>query len=103
MYRGFGFVFSKLRCDIRALWSSDTRVWDLVLKGSDEASSLVELLSSTVDLIEGHVDATATNGSIWGGGWLALTATLSHFHKLELLGSGRNADLTEGQLDAFRH
>jgi hypothetical protein len=73
-----------------------------VLKGSDEASSLVELLSSTVDLIEGHVDATATNGSIWGGGgWLALTATLSHFRKLELLGSGRNADLTEGQLDAI--
>jgi hypothetical protein len=70
MYRGFGFVFSKLRCDIRALWSSDTRVWDLVLKGSDEASSLVELLSSTVDLIEGHVDATATNRSIWGGGGL---------------------------------
>jgi hypothetical protein len=36
-----------------------------------------------------------------GGGWLALTATLSHFRKLELLGSGRNADLTEGQLDAI--
>jgi hypothetical protein len=39
-------------------------------------------------------------GSIGGGG-LALTVVLSHFPELELLGSGLNMDLTEGQLEAF--
>jgi hypothetical protein len=35
------------------------------------------------------------------GGRLALTATLSHFPELELLGSGHNANLIEGQMDAL--
>jgi hypothetical protein len=46
----------------------------------------------------------ATNG-VHCEAQLALTTDLSHFPELEthleLLGSGRNADLTDGQLDAF--
>jgi hypothetical protein len=37
------------------------RVQDLVLKRSDEASSLVVALSSTEDQIEGRVDAVVAN------------------------------------------
>jgi hypothetical protein len=55
--------------ELRALWSSATRIWDLVLKGSDITSSLVVSLSTVADLIEGHVDATAANGVHWGPGW----------------------------------
>jgi hypothetical protein len=67
-------------------------------------SSLIASLSSTVDPIEGHVDEAAANGVHWGGR-LAITTTLAHFPELEpeleLLGSGHNADLTEGQLDTY--
>jgi hypothetical protein len=55
--------------ELRALWSSATRIWDLVLKGSDITSSLVVSLSTVADLIEGSVDATAANGVHWGAGW----------------------------------
>jgi hypothetical protein len=50
----------------RALQNSATRVQDLVLKRSDEASSLAAVLSLTADLIEGHIDAVATSGIYWG-------------------------------------
>jgi hypothetical protein len=75
-----------------------------VLKGYDEMPSLAASLSLAADLIKGHIDDTAANGVRWGDR-LALIAALSHFPeletKLELLGSGRNANLTEGQLDAL--
>jgi hypothetical protein len=50
----------------RALQNLDTWVRELVLKRTDETSSLATSLSSTVDLIEGRVDAAATNGIHWG-------------------------------------
>jgi hypothetical protein len=57
-----------------------------------------------VYLIEGRINAVANNRVHWGA-QLALTTSLCHFHELEpeleLLGSGYNVDLTEGQLDAF--
>jgi hypothetical protein len=59
--------------ELRVLWSSTTQVWDLVLKGSNEMSSLAASLSSTADLIEGRVDATTTNGVHWGPGWRCLS------------------------------
>jgi hypothetical protein len=75
-----------------------------VLKGFDETSSLAALLSSAADLIEGRVDAAVANGVHWRAR-LALTAALLHFPELEveleLLGSGHNADLMEGHLDAL--
>jgi hypothetical protein len=42
------------------------RVWNLVLERSGEVPSLAVVLSSTVDLIEGCVDAAATNRVHWG-------------------------------------
>jgi hypothetical protein len=87
-----------------ALQNSATKVWDMVLKRSDEASSLVAALFSIANLIKGCVDAVVVDGVHWGA-QLALTVVLSHFPELEpellLLGSGYNADLTVGQLDAF--
>jgi hypothetical protein len=62
------------------------------------------MLSSTADLIKGHVDVAATNG-VHEGTRLALTAVLSHFPdpvlELELLGSGYNADLTKDEMGVF--
>jgi hypothetical protein len=66
----------------RALQNSASRVWDLVPKGSNEASSLAMSLSSAADLIEGCVDVAAAKGVHWGAR-LALTAALSHFPELE--------------------
>jgi hypothetical protein len=62
-------------------------------------------LSSTVYVIEGHVDAAAANGVHWGSQF-ALTTILSHFYKLklelELLGSVYNTDLMKDEMDVFR-
>jgi hypothetical protein len=88
----------------QAFQSSVIRIWDLVLQRFDEAPSIVAALSSTTNLIEGRVDAAATNRVHWGGR-LALTIVLLHFSKLglelELLGSEYNADLTKDDMDVF--
>jgi hypothetical protein len=88
--------------EVEALQSSAARDWDLLLEQVDEPSSLVASLSSVVELLEGYIDATPANGVRWGT-WSVLAATLSHFSELglELLGSGRSADLTEDQVDAL--
>jgi hypothetical protein len=73
-------------------------VWvqNLVLDRANGLSSLVASLSTVVELLKGRVDATAATGVRWGT-WSVLVPTLLHFPelgpKLELLGSGRNADL----------
>jgi hypothetical protein len=90
----------ELVVELKALQNSASRVWDLLLKGSDETSSLVVSLSTAVDLIEHRVIAAAANGTYWGAR-LVLTTTLWHFPELELLGFGHKRDLTEGQLEAF--
>jgi hypothetical protein len=55
-------------------------------------------------LLEGRINAMAAKGVHWGT-QSTLVATLSHFSELkselELLGSGRNADLTKDQADAL--
>jgi hypothetical protein len=88
----------------QALWNLTTRVRDLVLERSSEAPSLVVVVSSTTDLIEGCIDGVATNG-VHCGAWLALTAVLSHFPDLELefklLGSRYNANPTKDEMDVF--
>jgi hypothetical protein len=53
-----------------------------VLKGSNEMSSLAKSLSSVMDLIEGCINAAATNEVHWGAR-LVLTAALSQFLELE--------------------
>jgi hypothetical protein len=57
-----------------------------------------------VELLEGQVVATVSNGVCWGTR-SALVTALSHFleleAELELLGSGRNTVLPEDQVDAL--
>jgi hypothetical protein len=75
-----------------------------VLDNADRPSSLVASLSMAVELLEGQIDSTTANGVHWGTR-STLVATLSLFlelkFELELLGSGRNADLIEEQADAL--
>jgi hypothetical protein len=52
--------------ELEALWSSAARVQDLVLERTDGSSSLVTSLSLAVELLEGCIDATTTNGVCWG-------------------------------------
>jgi hypothetical protein len=90
--------------ELEALQSSVAQFCDLVLEMADEMSSLVASLSSVVELPEDHIDAMIANDVCWGTR-STLAATLSHFlelgTKLELLGSGYNADLTKDQVDAI--
>jgi hypothetical protein len=76
----------------------------LVLDDADAPSSLLASLSIVVELLESQISATATNGVHWRT-WSALVAALSHLpelkSELELLGSERNADLIEDQVDIF--
>jgi hypothetical protein len=62
------------------------------------------LLSSTAELLEGHIDATVAYRVRWGTR-SALVVALLHFPeleaKLELLGSRHNVDLTEDQVDTL--
>jgi hypothetical protein len=69
--------------ELEALWTLDARVRDL-------ASSL----STAAELLEGRVDAASTNRVHWG----TLSVLVA---ELELLGSWRNAALTEDQVDAL--
>jgi hypothetical protein len=75
-----------------------------VLDGANGPSSLVASLSRVVGLLEGCIDVVAANGVRWRT-WSVLVATLSHFLELktdlELLRSGRDAGLTEDQVDAL--
>jgi hypothetical protein len=79
-------------------------VWDLVLDRADGPSSLAAALSMAAKLLEGHINAAATNGVRWGTRSV-LVATLSHFleleTELEVLVSGCNVDLTKDQVDAL--
>jgi hypothetical protein len=75
-----------------------------VLERVNGSSSLAVSLYSATELLEGRIDASATNGVHWGTR-SALAANLSHFPELgtepELLGSGCSTDLTEVQVDAL--
>jgi hypothetical protein len=84
--------------ELEALHTSAARVWDLVLDRDNIPSSLVASLSTSVELLEGQVDAMATNGVCY---WTrsALVTALLHF--LELLGSGCNMALREDQVNAL--
>jgi hypothetical protein len=90
--------------ELEALQTSAARVQGLVLDNIDGLSSLAASLSMVVELLEGQIDTTTTNGVCWGTR-SALVAAMSHFlelkSELQLLGSGCNADLTEDQADAL--
>jgi hypothetical protein len=90
--------------ELEALWTSATRVWDLVLDNIDGPSSLAASLSTVVELLEGWIDTAATNGVRWGTR-SALVAALSRFlelnSKLVLLRSRHNADLIDYLVDSL--
>jgi hypothetical protein len=90
--------------ELEALWTMATRVRDMVLDNVDRPSSLAASMSMVVELLEGWIDVEAANGVRWGFS-AALVASVSHFlelkSKLELLGSGRNVDLTEDEANAL--
>jgi hypothetical protein len=75
-----------------------------VLDNIDGPSSLAVPLSMVAELLEGRINVVASNGVRWGTRSV-LVSTLSHFpelkSKLEWLGSGCNADLTENHADAL--
>jgi hypothetical protein len=86
--------------ELEALQTSATCVRDSVLDKADMTSSLAVSLSMVVELLEARVDIAATNGVHWGTRSVVVAA-LSHFLELEMLMSGRNAVLTEDQVDAL--
>jgi hypothetical protein len=63
-----------------------------VLDSADGPSSLAASMSTMVELLEGQIDAAATNGIRWGSHF-ALVAVVSHFPELkpELECSGLDA------------
>jgi hypothetical protein len=79
------------------------RVRDLVLGGADVPSFLAASVSMVAERLEDRIDDAAANRVHWGSHF-ALVATMLHFLELktdlEVLGSRRNADLTEGKPDA---
>jgi hypothetical protein len=83
----------QVEAELEALWTSATRVQDLVLRNTNILSSLAVSLYMGAELHEARIDTTATNGVRWGNRSV-LVAALSHFlelkTKLELLGSGRS-------------
>jgi hypothetical protein len=94
----------EMDAELEALQTLVVWVQDLVLDNADGPSSLAASLSTVVELLEGQVNAAATNGVRYRT-QSALVAALLHFllldAELELLMSERNADLTEDQVDAF--
>jgi hypothetical protein len=86
--------------ELEALWTSAARVQDFVLGSADGLSSLAASMSMSVELLEGQIDVVAAKGFCCGSRSV-LVAAVSHFPQLEVLGSSRNADLTEDEADAL--
>jgi hypothetical protein len=80
------------------------RVQEFMLDNTDGPSSLAASICTAVDLLESRIEAATTNGIRWVF-CSALVAIVSHLtelmSKLELLMFGRNADLTEDEVDAL--
>jgi hypothetical protein len=90
--------------EVEAMWMSAALLRVLVLSKVDGPSSLVMSLPIVVEEVEGRINTMATNGVRWGTRF-TLVAALSHFlelkSELELLRFGRNADLSDDQMDAL--
>jgi hypothetical protein len=90
--------------ELEALWSSVAQVQDLVLGDVDGSSLLATFMSVIAERLEGQIDATTANGVCWGSR-STLVATVLHFPELdidlEVLGSGSNVSLIEGEVDAL--
>jgi hypothetical protein len=75
-----------------------------MLDSADGPFSLAASMSTSVELLEGWIDAMTANRVRWGSRSMLVAAVL-HFPELkpelELLGSGHDADLTEDEVDAL--
>jgi hypothetical protein len=87
-----------------ALWASAALVHDSILGDTGGLSTLVASLAKMVKEVENRINTTAANGVRWGTR-SALVVALSHFPELEpellLLGSKREADLSDDWVDAL--
>jgi hypothetical protein len=90
--------------ELEALWASAALVRDSVLGDTGRSSSLAASLAKAVEDVENWINTATTNGVQWGTR-SALVVVLSHFPELEpeleLLGSGRDADLSNNWADAL--
>jgi hypothetical protein len=90
--------------ELEALWILVVRVQDLVLGGIEGPSSLGASMSMVAELLEGRINAVATNGVCWGSR-SALVTAVSYFlklkTKLEVLRSRHSVDLIEDEADAL--
>jgi hypothetical protein len=90
--------------ELEALWASAALVRDSVLGDTGELSSLVASLARVAEEVQNRIILAAANGVRWGTR-SALIAGCSHFleleHELELLGSGRDADLSGDRFMLF--
>jgi hypothetical protein len=90
--------------ELHAFHSSASQICDLVLERFDETLSLVAALSSTMEQIDGRVDAAAANW-VHCGARLVLAIVLLHFLKLELelelLEFRYNADLSKDEMEVL--
>jgi hypothetical protein len=94
----------RVNAELEALWTSIMFVQDLVLGSAIKSSSLVASLAMVAEEVENRINTMTANG-VWWGTRYALVAVMSHFPelepKLELLGYGRDADLSDDQVDAI--
>jgi hypothetical protein len=94
----------RVNAKMEALQASVALVQDLVLGDINELSSLVESQAEATEEAENWINTATVNGVRWGT-QSTLVAVLSHFPKLEpkleLLGSGWDADLTDNWADAL--
>lgn len=91
------------RAELEDLRVAAARVRDVVLGSSQvSSSSLPAALESAMGVVEDRLDAAASSGVRWGTR-SALVVALSHFPELEaeleLLGSGRNAEVPDAELE----
>jgi hypothetical protein len=90
--------------ELEVLRSSVARVWDLVLHGAGEPSSLVTSMTVATELFKNWIDAATANGVLWGS-HSALVPVVSHFQELdvdlEVVGSRHSVGLIEDEVDAL--
>jgi hypothetical protein len=94
----------RVNAELEALQTSVSSVRDLVLGHASGSSSLAASLAMVVKEVENRVNTTVANGFRWGAR-SALVVILSHFpelkSKLELIGSGQDANLSDNQVNAL--
>jgi hypothetical protein len=97
-------TWREAEAELEDQWSLATRVRDMVLGNVDRSSLMVASVSMVTEQLEGRIDAATANGVRWGS-CSTFVAMVSLFLELdtdlEVLGSRRNAGLTEDEVNAL--